>query len=1524
MKKIIRFAFMGLAFFCIGSSSIHGMSDGNAWNLNDVVAFKFDDGSYLAVDSTTGFIVPLQTSLLNPVTHFRVRNYSSGYFTIRFGEEEVGSNSLSKYVSSDNADATHKFDQLRVQSTDINLGYAGFSFVYDSSANKMSFGFRGGSVQKNPSDQRGPVVVTLIKGVSPESYLFTTTVLGDNKKIMEGLSSLPSLTAEQFGSDLNKKFAPAFDLADKTAVDWKYLVDTLSDYASAASASTGLSVALNGQVTGLIQKAAEAQTDSKISAEARTFAQNYLKLPISKNSAAFCRLAGTTGPLTKDQVAAGLQVIDAELAELKPFLTALPGAGTFFVNSVVSYLKRASIVPEWHSFMVTNGASAKVVLSAYASEIVDKIIKSEGVFIDAKTALLGIALLFVQISVGDVITLQLSDGSYFMADGLFGTPVFKKGNVVSKYDSRAHFLITLYDASAGTISFSVAGKAVVFDGSLKLVADPRGTQFKISYDSALKTLRFGSEDKDLQFDSSGLASLAKASSGTALTMKKITLSLAQKLLDGAPLDTIANNLSKNFPAAFNDSPDAPGDWQYLVDALSAYISDSVQNAPGWTNPNISVVGSTNKVSLRDLAVDLFTIAFNNTLTPALSKTTAEAMIATLKDAPILLADPTATPAALSLPVGAVISLKISDGVYLSKKNGAIAAVTTHILDPAVHFVVRDYDTKTGRICLGFDSSFLRLSSDATRFAVTETKRFIDIVRDATNPNKFSFSYAGNVVSFAPQALGLTAEVPVQVFEVVALTPAQRIFDGLSAGALTVALIQSDIKNIFDPAFALLGTIPGDWDFFSKTFVAYLTRVSTALPSSWKDISISGVSAGALSLRDYVVGVFSSMFRAFSVAPVAVQDAARAVVAPLLTGSVAGSGTTRLSPTSSSPTISEGAMIALRIPSPTFASFNTIIVGVDGSLQSLPGVSKYLMAGHLVAAKYDGVGKKVILASGGKFFDKTSGKFIAGPLSAATYLSFEPVKVGGATYYYLNDGSRRLNVSGAQPSVVSFGTVGTLFDIVALQADDYILDLLADPTSINDVAAALMLFSSILDLVASDDASLAVVVDRFNEYCLKAKAISGWDNGIYGSSLGGAAPRDYARALLSVILTAPSYSGATADLKSRITQAQARDPFVALAASLPAGDKNAPVGSVPPGHPAFMALDGQNGVFAVDLPVFDAALRAARESTQDLATVLGAINMYVFKAAARLDWAAMGASGSASVPKNYLVALISRVRDNDWYFTGLTADLQAKIAIILGLATDVTAGYPAQFSQLSELAAQIISIDGLSGTSRLAGALSALIPVVSKNGTPIHRAALLSKIESFYDKKSIPALGGSVTDAQRSAWTVLMFGFECKVLQFTASTMDLLDEKLACVQGVLRRRVQLIDQTMHVAVLETLLDPFLKTLAADVAVLVKATPTSTDVRSQNLQKFLSYLDNLVKQLRDAQQDLNLTRASLDVLAALVQQVWVASGLKSLPVVSALPAVPVIPVSVTPRSSAPVVSSPQVTGSKIGISSVAFSV
>ena len=278
--------------------------------------------------------------------------------------------------------------------------------------------------------------------------------------------------------------------------------------------------------------------------------------------------------------------------------------------------------------------------------------------------------------------------------------------------------------------------------------------------------------------------------------------------------------------------------------------------------------------------------------------------------------------------------------------------------------------------------------------------------------------------------------------------------------------------------------------------------------------------------------------------------------------------------------------------------------------------------------------------------------------------------------------------------------------------------------------------------------------------------------------------------------------------------------------------------------AYRGKNGATGDLKADLEVFSLSLEKAFAVTENLQDVLKELKAYVGAAVCRFAWMAQGKAFTLPIPKDYCVAILKRIVDNEWFFTGLTPELLMQVNDLIKSADNLAASYPAQLGMLDEYAKQIISSDGLTNTSQLIVLMNFLIESLSQNGTVEMRQKVIEKIEKYYDKKNISALKESGIGAKKNAWSSLLFSACLKTISVHATTPMGVDEKLTCLEKILLPRLKKFDYLIQLEAVKVLLDDYLKGLTSEIVALNHKTTklkTTFDYIDVALRLFLNDTD-----------------------------------------------------------------------------------
>ena len=1088
--------------------------------------------------------------------------------------------------------------------------------------------------------------------------------------------------------------------------------------------------------------------------------------------------------------------------------------------------------------------------------------------------------------VGAPLSFQVDSASKKMALGSTATRKFLTVPNVPAMVTRG---ISTGSAAASKLKFTES--AISADRPMMFSAEVVGEAFKLKIDPNVYLA--SSDEKFIRAyskDASGKYIVPIAASDTTAFTFELYVADVTKPLDGVASLTglTLDSVKKDFEGIFNDIFKVPGkteaNYASLLAKFSAYVNAAMV-LPGWTNPTIGTPAK----SLRDIAVDLLNGFIADDKAPADSKKAAQALITTLNEQPIYLADPTTPPPALAVAANDAIVLKIAEGVYLGRDDaGQIKALKTHMLNPATHFTVVTYNTNTGRIVLGFDTSFVSLAlASPFNFVVGSKQQLVDIVRDETNAKKFSFSYAGKTVAFTAANLGSEVTTDVTSFELVGpLSDVQKTFEGLPARMKTNLLpadIQNDIKTKFNSFFAQLGSMPGDWSYFVTMFDMYLSAV---VSSSLKleDVALTGVLGGDQTLKVYAVKLLNSIAGKETDAKNLAKDLLKKISAGLTA-----------TPREAVSVFALGDRVFVRGLSQDVRTRKTLKVQTSGKLDFASSVSVYDMATHISVGAYTVAQQSVVLQSGNLLFDAASGVFVAEKQIAEVQpLTMEAVVVGSATYYYLKNAEGKRMTLVDDDSGVVFNSTGSLFEFAKVSNDQAVIDDLKTPAVAADLERDLTMFLTLFDSVSGDTVSLAYLIGAFDSYCQKGSSIASWDK---DKSSSGALFRDYARSILNNVVRDLSGDLKTSGLKFL-------SDSLALKASSPAVAQQIEAES-PPVHvtsgPAYASLNGATGKLDVDFKVFDTAVKDAAKDQQKLQDVIKALEAYMSEAVTRFAWIAEGKVLSKDMPKDMYADLLATVLRDDWYYTGLTPDVTKQIQDLVKNAENLSLSFPAQITMLDEYAKKMGDASELNESTRVVMLLKFLIPALIESGSQAQRFSVLKKIETYTKSKTaVPALLRAA-DGQKNAWTTLLFGLAVQFVSTPTTTGALLMEKLDALEKVIVPLVRSMEFGVQLDATATLLAA-LKAHGRDFAQFIAASKSSD--QAKRLIQVFNDIKFVLDQLAADSDFKSSATDNLTQLAALRVSVGLDAA-SSAPVATPVtaPAVPAATPASAPAAPAP---------------------
>ena len=1170
----------------------------------------------------------------------------------------------------------------------------------------------------------------------------------------------------------------------------------------------------------------------------------------------------------------------------------------------------ASLVPD----VVVNG-SCGATNAEFMQRVLAYVQSAAGITAAARDNVVKGWLAFVPLKAGLKITLKGDSGSLLMREIVDKKSVFKMSGT-STYNPNTRFEVSEFIPTTGIVVLKNSeGLYLAVDAATKdLVFTNNRAELTVIYDFATKKIKLGSAGKFAQVDAvtKNVKMTAELAAGLSFVVQSIEATDSPLFASIAtdPLDVaIQQKLKPLFMATAGKTAD---DWQYFLSVLSSYIQAKL------VTPDDYVAWGVRRADLANASLRDDVIAFLTSLKTLLTQqvqtaqspakdalqqvlTQCAQIVTQLQDVPVYVNRTEAQKPITAIAAQNTITLKVGDGLYLVPNDGGgLKAAATLPLDPATHIFVTAYDQQKGRAVFKVGEKYLDLSPAAPyEFVLKSTPRYVDVLCDVAVATRFSFVVAGTKVALDSSKLGALVTAPVEAFDVVgALSNSQKSFKDVldhMKNVPTVDVVKGDILNCFDALFTQLGTYPGDWLYFVQRFDAYLRFVSATIRLD--SVQLTGVRGGALSLKDYAARLLTAISGQYSSAPQDAQVAAKQTL-QWLSGGAAPSNAA----TDASAVLAAGATVFMQTVAPDLVTKQKLAWTGDALVLAaqLHDIDKSL---HFKVLAYDAAAKAVVFGNNTLVFDPATCTFVAKPIKDVQPLSLQSVAVSGLTYYYLK------NAAGAQLAIgssgASFGESGDLFDFAKIADTLLQIDALADPKVPADFENGLIKFVGAFDLVAGDALGLTYVLNVFDAYCTKAAAFPSWST---EKTSAGPIFKEYARTLLSVVMNSDVYTGRTDILKTRISEMLANGPAFS-ASVIPVASTQAPATpsdeatngtSATSGQISYSQLDGNKGILADDLAVFNSALEKSHEDTTELSNIFNALNIYLGAATKRFDWYAQGALSGGVIPRDYSVAMLQRLLDNDWFYTGLTEDLKQKTNTYILNSKNNAASYPAQMVMLDTYAKAITKAEDLTASSQLVQLLKSFVTELLGIGIPPQlRAQVLKKIDMYFDRSMVPALQLSRIDAQKNSWSLLLFGLELQLLAGEATSLELLDEKTGAFEQVIIPRLKILDAVIQLDAISSFFD-LIKTLAISLKKLVPDTKNARFTRFTAI--VFTYVDFVLKQNA---QDADLSEEQKNTVAGLQEmsrQIKVKLGIEQSVSVKPINGVPTpAPVSVAPASS-----------------------
>ncbi len=472
------------------------------------------------------------------------------------------------------------------------------------------------------------------------------------------------------------------------------------------------------------------------------------------------------------------------------------------------------------------------------------------------------------LNTGDVVAFKFADGSFIAFDDS-GALRLCRQSTLGVMDPHTHFKVLNFpDAwkQQGYISFATYDYDVTKDTGVNPVtgqgtlcasdAAPNQNQLRLGTknETAVITLQYDASSGAFSFGFRGNKISKNPSNNPAdpLILKTVNpatptgdyvlqlvtpLAAYQRMFEGLAMpttvDAVKSDLAGKFTPVFQVASKTADDWTSLFAVFKNYLQ-TASALPGFTAP-----GASSAPSVRDSVVTLLSGSLNQM--PQTLQPQVQALIASLQDMPVYLADPATPP---SLMTGIVttgtkstVAFKIADGTYLGVTgSGSLGALNTSIYDPSVHFTTIDYNQKNGRITLAPANmqplTYMRIRQAADKtlsLALTTTCYGIDLVVNSAAQGSVSFGFAGNPASFPAASLGLSGNGSVQAMTLSVLSPFKGALDAcvLNQGSIAAGKLTVDLYNLGMLLKAEAGAFtPLDWAYYTKALCNYLQGAPT--------------------------------------------------------------------------------------------------------------------------------------------------------------------------------------------------------------------------------------------------------------------------------------------------------------------------------------------------------------------------------------------------------------------------------------------------------------------------------------------------------------------------------------------------------------------------------------------------------------------------------------------------------------------------------------------------------------------------
>ncbi|MBM3894509.1 hypothetical protein FJ366_02855 [Candidatus Dependentiae bacterium] len=626
-------------------------------------------------------------------------------------------------------------------------------------------------------------------------------------------------------------------------------------------------------------------------------------------------------------------------------------------------------------------------------------------------------------------------------------------------------------------------------------------------------------------------------------------------------------------------------------------------------------------------------------------------------------------------------------------------------------VKRDVDTFVRLFELA-NKTTLDWSYIATQFnSYVETILALNIVKDnllnnVAGLNLRYYEYLNRAVkSFSDAVPALVSRSFVE--EIVrkiqrSVSPVQLLLNSLAKkDQITENLIAADFKDKIIPAFALLVDRNSEWTLFVTSLKNYVTDLKSK-NEALLDTKISD----SMTVKSYVISLCALISSPLSVAQDQVKKLARQLSVDVGGGvklfdekdfylfDFASTGTFILR------AVRDSGSVVLSGPEFIMSANNT----------------RYTKSAHYTINSYDRAQKLLTFSIG---------------IIRGIKARLEPVERNGRLFFAFKDANN--NYLTLEPLVPGRNQG---FSFISKDAKDLFSITIADPLEVH--FDSLINPSNVLDLQRMGDLFLqgfGLLTNKPEDVEFVYMIFETFLNEVIKSSLWGGANADnfdvknYLRHLTLVFLAQPCVTRIIRDkllflLSQNKPQQEAKKTVVVEKKQL-----------------NYSLPDGNLADIPSDIILFANAFESAKESTSDLAAILANCLSYAQKASLRLDWVYSDDISKQAHRVAFIAALNKLLQQNlASYYSGLNQDLRQKIRELLVVAGNDKPTYSLQVDKLDDIARRITKADELIELSPLLILLRRLSPQIAADGGDDLQKKLIQKIDSYFLKQNIPALG----------------------------------------------------------------------------------------------------------------------------------------------------------------------------------------